>query len=135
MTRTHTATARKALGATAIIAGLAAVVAPPATASVTTISIAPSATFGLHPYGTGCSYTVNVTVDDNTKTVYFYEEGQGPSGFSEAVPVNGVASTTWVPSRTDITYIYAFQPGATSQTRFPVSVGTGIDTGSACIAF
>ncbi|MFC6011096.1 hypothetical protein [Nocardia lasii] len=133
-TLTAPATLRRTACAAAVVAGFAAVAAPPASATVTGIDIAPSASFGLHPYGTTCSYTVNVTVDDNSKKVYFFEEGQGPSGFAEATPVDGVASATWVPSRTDITYIYAVQPDAWPETRLPVSVGSGIDTGSGCIA-
>ncbi|MFD4438570.1 hypothetical protein ACFWPK_02185 [Nocardia sp. NPDC058519] len=136
MTRTLTssATIRRAVGTAALVAGVAAMVAPPAAATVTSIALAPTFTIGLHTIGTGCPYTVNVTVDDNTKPVYFFEEGQGPSGFAEAMPVNGVAKATWIPSRTDITYIYAVQPDAWPETRQYVSVGTGINAGSACIA-
>lgn len=114
---------------------MTALAAPQASATVTSIGILPSFTLGLHRYGTGCSYTVQVTVDDKTKPVFFYEEGQGPSGFAEAMPAdNGTASVTWTPSSTKITYIYAFQPNATFQTRQPVTVGNGINLGSACIA-
>ncbi|MFE9785045.1 hypothetical protein ACFYO7_06665 [Nocardia salmonicida] len=136
MTRTliSPATLRRAVGTAAFVAGVAAMVAPPASATVTSIGLASSFTIGLHTIGTGCSYTVSVTVDDNTKPVYFFEEGQGPSGFAEAIPVDGVAKATWVPSRTDITYIYAVQPDAWPETRQYVSVGIGINAGSACIA-
>lgn len=75
-----------------------------------------------------------VAVDDDTKRVYFFEEGQGPSGFADAMPSGGVAKTTWTPSRPGITYIYAVQPDAWPETRQVVDVGTGIDLGSACVA-
>jgi hypothetical protein len=107
---------------------------PPASATVTSIGILPSATVGAHRYGTNCTYTVSVTVDDNTDRVYFFEEGQGPTGFAEAIPSGGEARVSWTPSRPGITYIYAVQPDAWPETRQVVDVGTGIDTGSASIA-
>ncbi|MFD5174690.1 hypothetical protein ACFWM1_02670 [Nocardia sp. NPDC058379] len=125
------ATATVAVG---VVAGVTAVLAPAASATVTSIGIAPSVTLGAHRYGTTCTYDVSVTVDDNTKRVYFFEEGQGPSGFADAMPVDGVAETTWTPSKPGITYIYAVQPDAWPETRQVVDVGTGIDLGSACVA-
>ncbi|MFE3060697.1 hypothetical protein [Nocardia sp. NPDC059239] len=117
-----------------VVASVTALTAPSASATVTSIAIAPAFTLGTHTYGTTCSYTVTVAVDDNSQTVYFFEEGQGPSGFAEAKPSNGVAKATWTPSSTKITYIYAIQPNATAQIRQPVDVGTGINLGSACVA-
>lgn len=118
-----------------VVASMSALAAPHASATVTSIATMPSFTLGTHPYGTTCSYVAHVTVDDITKPVFFYEEGQGPSGFAEVMPdPNGTAKANWTPSRTGITYIYAFQPGATHQVRQNVSVGTGINAGSACIA-
>ncbi len=117
-----------------VAATLTALSAPSASATVTSIAIAPASTFGTHRYGTTCSYTVTVSVDDDSQTVYFFEEGQGPSGFAEAKPVGGVAKATWTPSSTKVTYIYAVQPNATAQIRQPVDIGTGINVGSACIA-
>ncbi|MGV9414569.1 hypothetical protein ACWDOP_32100 [Nocardia sp. NPDC003693] len=128
---------RIAAGAAALgVAAVASVLtAPTAAATVTGIAIAPGLTLGLHSQGTGCSYTVTATVDDNTKRVYFYEEGQGPSGFADAQPVDGQAKVTWTPTSTKPTYIYAFQPGATAQIRQPVDIGTGVNLGSACLAY
>ncbi|MCU1644078.1 MAG: hypothetical protein JWN03_4353 [Nocardia sp.] len=117
-----------------VLASVTAVIAPAASATVTSIAIAPGATLGTHHYGTTCSYTVTVNVDDNTQPVFFFEEGQGPSGFAETMPSGGVATATWIPSSTKITYIYAVQPNATAQIRQPVDVGTGINLGSACAA-
>ncbi|MFD3743114.1 hypothetical protein [Nocardia sp. NPDC058633] len=128
---------RFALGAATvgIVASMATLAAPQASATVTSIATMPSFTLGTHPYGTTCTYVAHVTVDDITQPVFFYEEGQGPSGFAEVMPdPNGTAKANWTPSRTGITYIYAFQPGATHQVRQTVSVGTGINAGSACIA-
>ncbi|MFD3702856.1 hypothetical protein ACFWUP_06880 [Nocardia sp. NPDC058658] len=125
---------RVSVGIAALGTAAAAVLAPPASATVTGIAIASGNTLGTHSQGTGCSYTVTVTVDDNTKPVFFFEEGQGPSGFAEAMPKDGVAVATWTPSSTTPTYIYAFQPNATSQMRQPVDIGTGINLGSACVA-
>ncbi|MGW5436298.1 hypothetical protein [Nocardia asteroides] len=127
-------TAIRCGAAVGVVAGVAALLAPAASATVTSIGIEPSVTLGTHTYGTSCTYTVSVTVDDNTKRVYFFEEGQGPSGFADAMPSSGVAKTTWTPSRPGITYIYAVQPDAWSETRQVVDVGTGIDLGSACVA-
>ncbi|MFD6220711.1 hypothetical protein [Nocardia asteroides] len=117
-----------------VVAAAAATLAPAASATVTSIGIEPSVTLGAHRYGTTCTYNVSVTVDDDTKRVYFFEEGQGPSGFADAMPSGGVAKTTWTPSRPGITYIYAVQPDAWPETRQVVDVGTGIDLGSACVA-
>lgn len=117
-----------------VVASATALIAPPASATVTSIAIAPASTLGTHRYGTTCSYTVTVTVDDDSQTVYFFEEGQGPSGFADAKPSGGVAKATWTPSSTKITYIYAVQPNASAQIRQPVDVGTGINLGSACVA-
>ncbi len=128
---------RLAVGAAAlgVVASVTAVVAPPASATVKSIGIHPSATVGTHQYATTCSYTVAVTVDDNTKPVYFFEEGQGPTGFAEAMPSGNAARVTWTPSRTGITYIYAIQAGSTLQVKQVIGgVGNGINTGSACIA-
>ncbi|MFF0531471.1 hypothetical protein ACFYT3_24165 [Nocardia amikacinitolerans] len=120
-----------ALGVAASVTVLAA---PPASATVTSIGIQPAFALGTHRYGTTCSYTVTVTVDDDSQPVFFFEEGQGPSGFAEVMPSGGVAKATWIPSRTNINYIYAFQPNASAQARQVVDVGTGIDLGSACVA-
>lgn len=119
--------------AAAVVASMTALAAP-ASATVTGIAIAPSVALGPHPFGTTCSYTVTVTVDDDSQRVYFFEEGQGPTGFADAMPVDGVATATWIPSSTNIHYIYAFQPNATAQIRQPVDVGNGINLGSACVA-
>ncbi|MEV0298444.1 hypothetical protein [Nocardia sp. NPDC050710] len=91
---------RVAAGAAApgVVASVTAVVAPPASATVTSIAIAPAFALGTHRYGTTCSYTVTVTVDDDSKPVFFFEEGQGPSGFAEAMSSGGVAKATWTPS-------------------------------------
>lgn len=138
MTRTFLAprAIRSAVGVATlgVVASVTALAAPPAAATVTSIGIMPALTLGTHQYGTNCTYVAHVTVDDDTKPVYFYEEGQGPSGFAEAMPSNGTAKVNWTPSKPGITYIYAFQPNATHQVRQSVSVGTGIDAGSACIA-
>ncbi|MFE6860239.1 hypothetical protein [Nocardia sp. NPDC057668] len=125
------------MGAAALTAAACASIlaAPTASATVTGIAIAPGLTLGLHSQGTGCSYTITATVDDNSKRVYFYEEGQGPSGFADAQPVGGEAKVTWTPTSTKPTYIYAFQPGATAQIRQPVDIGTGVNLGSACLAY
>ncbi|MCM6778820.1 hypothetical protein NDR87_35630 [Nocardia sp. CDC159] len=125
------ATGAAALGVAATVTALAA---PQAAATVTALEVAPGLSLGSHKYGTGCSYTVTARVDDNTKTVYFFEQGQGPSGFADAKPSNGVATATWTPSSTKITYIYALQPGATTVVSAAVDVGTGINLGSACVA-
>ncbi|MET7773970.1 hypothetical protein [Nocardia sp. NPDC005366] len=117
-----------------VVASVTASVAPPASATVTGIAIAPGFAIGTHRYGTTCSYTVTVTVDNDSQPVFFYEEGQGPSGFAEAMPSGGVATATWTPSSTNIHYIYAFQPNASAQARQTVDVGTGINLGSACVA-
>ncbi|WP_433682110.1 hypothetical protein [Nocardia sp. CA-119907] len=117
-----------------VVASVTALTAPPASATVTSIAIAPGFTLGTHRYGTTCSYTVTVAVDDDSQTVYFFEQGQGPSGFAEAKPSGGVAKATWIPSSTKITYIYAVQPNASAQIRQPVDVGNGVNLGSACAA-
>ncbi|MTE15402.1 hypothetical protein [Nocardia aurantiaca] len=122
------------VAALGVVASVTALTAPSASATVTGIAIAPASTLGAHRYGTTCSYTVTVTVDDDSQTVYFFEEGQGPSGFAEAKPSGGVAKATWIPSSTKITYIYAVQPNASAQIRLPVDVGTGVNLGSACVA-
>ncbi|MFC8531732.1 hypothetical protein [Nocardia sp. NPDC057227] len=119
-----------ALGAAASVAALGA---PTASAAVTGITVAPGRTIGLHDYGTGCSYTVTATVDDSAQ-VYFFEEGQGPTGFADATPVDGTATVTWTPSRTATTYLFAAQAGGNVWPRVPVDVGTGINLGSACVA-
>ncbi|MET9492405.1 hypothetical protein [Nocardia sp. NPDC006630] len=123
-----------AAAAMGVVSTFAALSVPSASATVTSIAIAPSATFGGHHYGTTCSYTVTVSVDDYSQTVYFFEEGQGPGGFAEAKPSGGVAKATWTPSSTKVTYIYAVQPNATGQIRQPVDIGSGINAGSACIS-
>ncbi|MFD4431027.1 hypothetical protein [Nocardia sp. NPDC058497] len=120
--------------AAAAVASVTTVLAPAAAAKVTSIGIEPSMTLGAHRYGTTCTYNVSVTVDDNTKRVYFFEEGQGPTGFADAMPSDGVAKTIWTPSKPGITYIYAVQPDAWPETRQVVDVGTGINLGSACVA-
>ncbi|MGV9663442.1 hypothetical protein [Nocardia niigatensis] len=137
MTRIRKSSMMKGVFAGAAALGVAVSVtalAAPASATVTSIAIAPATTLGAHRYGTTCSYTVTVTVDDDSQTVYFFEEGQGPSGFAEAKPSGGVAKATWTPSSTKPTYIYAVQPNATAQIRQPVDIGTGINLGSACVA-
>ncbi|WP_067863873.1 hypothetical protein [Nocardia shimofusensis] len=137
MTRPSSTTAVRIISGAAalgVVASFTALAAPSASATVLETTIAPGLTLGTHAYGTTCSYTVTVRVDDNTKPVFFFEEGQGPSGFAEAMPSGGVATATWIPSSTEIDYIYAFQPNATAQLRVPVDVGTGIDLGSACVA-
>ncbi|MFC8044581.1 hypothetical protein [Nocardia sp. NPDC057353] len=121
-------------GAAALVLSAVALAAPSASAAVTGIAVAPGLTLGTHDYGTGCSYTVTATVDDDTQRVYFFEEGQGPTGFADAAPVDGTATVTWTPSRTATTYIYAVQPGWSEILRYPVDIGTGINLGSACVA-
>lgn len=127
---------RVAAGATAFgIAANVTALAAPASAAVTSIGIQPSFTLGVHRYGTTCSYTVDVTVNDTSKPVFFFEEGQGPSGFAEVMPgPNGVAKATWIPSRPGIGYIYAYQLDGSPQARQVTGTGTGINVGSACIA-
>ncbi|WP_157574542.1 hypothetical protein [Nocardia jejuensis] len=125
---------RNAVGVAVLgVAASVTAFAAPASATVTGIAIAPSPTFGAHSFGTGCSYTVTVSVDDDSQTVYFFEEGQGPTGFADAKPSGGVAKATWTPSSTKPTYLYAIQPNATSQIRQPVNIGTGVNLGSACV--
>ncbi|MFI5501652.1 hypothetical protein ACIA5E_21535 [Nocardia asteroides] len=135
MTRkTALSTAIRGATAAGVFAGLSALLAPTAFATVTGIEIEPALTLGGHSYGTTCTYTVSVTVDDNTKRVYFFEEGQGPSGFADAMPSGGVAEAAWTPSKPGIAYIYAVQPDAWPETRKAVDVGTGVNLGSACVA-
>lgn len=123
---------RVGVGAAASVVAVA--LAPSASATVTGVTIESGTTLGTHSQGTGCSYTVTATVDDDTKTVFFFEEGQGPTGFASAKPVDGVAEVTWTPSKAGISYIYAVQPDAWPETRLPVDVGTGVNLGSACLA-
>ncbi|MFI5776761.1 hypothetical protein [Nocardia sp. NPDC051570] len=120
--------------ALAVAACVTALAAPQASATVTSITIAPGLSLGAHSYGTTCSYTVTAQVDDNSKTVYFYESGQGSTGFAQAQPANGIATATWTPSSTNVKYVYAFQPNATTAAAQPVDVGTGINLGSSCAA-
>ncbi|MGF6882988.1 hypothetical protein ABIA39_001929 [Nocardia sp. GAS34] len=58
-----------AAAAMGVVATVTALSAPSASATVTSIAIAPAFTLGIHRYGTTCSYTVTVSVDDNSRTV------------------------------------------------------------------
>ena len=126
---------RLGLGGAAVGAGLAVAVltAPTASAGVTSINVAPGASFGSTPYGTGCSYTITATVNDNAAPVYFYDNnlpiGTGPASVSGAA-----ATVTWTPTTPGSHVLVAYQfvnPPFDKTTQ--VTVGNGINLGSSCV--
>ncbi|OPX09683.1 hypothetical protein [Gordonia sp. i37] len=126
----------RVLGATAAIVGagaLTAVMAAPASAGVTGVSITTPSGFALSSgsYGTSCSYTVSANINNSQASapaVSFTvsKNGGAPVALGTSVPASGpTVTTTWKPSSKGAYTITATQDGVSQSTTANVT-GTGI---------
>ncbi|QIS22015.1 hypothetical protein [Nocardia terpenica] len=134
---------RKATATLTVLGSVTAAIvlgAPQASAAVTRIDIASGLSFGVAPYGTGCSYTITATAQSGTAVAFYDVDEQGNGtrdSFSTSMPqldASGKATTTWRPITKGQHRILAqeFPTGdATATTN--ATVGTGINLGIACI--
>lgn len=117
----------------AVIAGAAVLTAPTAAATATRVGIEAGISFGSATnYGTGCSYAVDVYVDDPVTPVVFYDNGVP---FTSARPSGQLATARWTPGTTGAHRLEAIQysaPGEDVRPYVDVWVGTGLSTGSGC---
>ncbi|MFI7530367.1 hypothetical protein [Nocardia salmonicida] len=126
-----------AVSAIGAVAATLALAAPQSAATVSSVAVDSGFSFGsTTSFGTGCSYKVTVAVSGSDR-VYFYDNG-GFASFnpSSVIPTSGTVETTWTPATPGSHAITATQfvggmPSSAGQGLF--SVGTGINTGSACL--
>ncbi|MEU7141621.1 hypothetical protein ABZ942_19360 [Nocardia sp. NPDC046473] len=113
--------------------------APSAAARVTSLAAAPGMSWGpATPYGTNCTYTLTATVT-NPNPVAFYDFGPestfAPDRYSH--PTAGTTTVRWTPTQPGRHRIMAYQTftggPAMDTAALDIQVGTGINTGSACI--
>jgi hypothetical protein len=116
----------------AVAAGLVLAAPQAAANTITNLTIAPGLGNG---YGTGCSYQVSATVQQDPAHVILLDNGWEPRGGPSPV-VSGTSITwTWTPATTgqhtlEARYIYM---GADVSRTVTVEVGTGQNLGSACV--
>ena len=105
--------------------------APPASASVSSVTIAGnSLDLGGGKYGTNCSYTVTVEGSAN-EYVWLYDSSAStfdPQQF--ALSAGGSGTATWTPTATGTHYVQAWTYNGSQWA--VAEVGTGINLGSAC---
>ncbi|GAB2512773.1 hypothetical protein [Nocardia heshunensis] len=116
---------------TFVAAGAALVLtAPDAGAYVTSVTVATGSSIG-GGYGTNCSYTVTVNGSPN-EYVWLYDSASGsfnPQQFS--LGSGGTATSSWTPTATGQHYVQAWSYNGSQWAL--VTVGTGINLGSACV--
>lgn len=131
-TRFRTAAVLSGLG---LAAATMLLTAPSAAADVDSITVHPGPGIGVQ-YGTGCTYEVSAVVTNAGPVDFFIRPAAGGdwtkiSTVTAAGP--GTVTTTWTPTETGEFVLNANQDGDGASAP-PVTVGNGIDTGSACFA-
>lgn len=120
----------------AALTAAAVVGAPNASATATQVGVEPGISFGSATnYGTGCTYAVNVYVDDPVTPVVLYDNG---IPFAVAKPSGAIATGHWTPGTTGGHRLEAIQHSAPGDDVVPyidLRVGTGLHTGSGCNVF
>ena len=123
------------LSGLALAAATTLLFAPHAAAKPTSITVHPGSSIGSTPYGTGCSYDVSAVVDA-AGPVHFYTRLLPDGEWTEFNTINatgpGTVRVTWTPTETGEIVVNANQAGVGASAP-PVTVGTGINTGSSCI--
>ncbi|MCP9620279.1 hypothetical protein FOH10_22935 [Nocardia otitidiscaviarum] len=122
----------------AVGAGCAALAAtlltmPTAAATATRIGVEPSISFGSATnYGAGCTYPVNVYVDDPVTPVVIYDNGVA---FAVVRPSGAIATGHWTPAAPGEHRLQAIQPNAGGDVvpYVDLTVGVGLNSGSGCI--
>ncbi|RMI29016.1 hypothetical protein [Nocardia stercoris] len=103
--------------------------APHATANtITDFTVTPGLGNG---YGTGCSYQVSATVEEDAAHVILLDNGWQPRNGPTPVLSGNTITWTWIPAATGQHTLEARYDDA-SQT-VTVEVGNGINLGSACV--
>lgn len=128
---------RRVTGATAAVlaaTALAVATAPDASADVTTLHAVPGMSWGpSSQYGTNCTYTLTATINA-WMPVSFYDFTEAatfsPSNYIQ--PTAGSVSVQWTPTRPGWHHITAYQTSAGGPS-IDLLVGTGVNTGSACV--
>ncbi|MFE5286167.1 hypothetical protein ACFRAQ_14485 [Nocardia sp. NPDC056611] len=117
--------------ATCLAAAAALVLgAPDASAYVSSVTIATGTSIG-GGYGTNCAYTVTVNGSPN-EYVWLYDSASAtfsPQQFS--LGSGGTATSSWTPTSTGTHYVQAWTYNGSQWAT--VTVGTGINLGSACV--
>ncbi|MFE1592914.1 hypothetical protein [Nocardia sp. NPDC058705] len=120
------------------VAATVALAAPHASAAALSVAVEPGSSFGLTTsFGTGCNYKVTAAVSTPGGAVYFMDNGSVFTGFNpNQVEANaGIAETVWTPATPGVHVISAYHgvfPNGTEVAAPPITVGTGINTGSGC---
>lgn len=116
-----------------VSAGLV-VTAPQAAAhTITAVTVAPGLGGG---YGTGCSYQVSATVDEDAYRITFMDNDYPIRGDQNLQVSGNTASLAWTPSTTGTHVITAlFTTGDQAPATTTVQVGgAGVNLGSTCFA-
>ncbi|MBP2189838.1 hypothetical protein ACWDYH_09525 [Nocardia goodfellowii] len=123
----------------------AVLTAPTASAYITEVSVAPGISLGANSFGTGCKYTVTITGDPGDKVVWVedqvYKNGQwshaatGVFGaVKEIAGQPGKFTVDWTPNATGEHYIGAGHNQYREGASVKVTVGNGLNAGTACVA-
>ncbi|AYF75357.1 hypothetical protein D7D52_17455 [Nocardia yunnanensis] len=112
-------------------AGAALVLAAPdAAAYVSGVSVASGTSIG-GGYGTNCSYTVTVNGSPN-EYVWLYDSASATFNPQQlSLGSGGSATSSWTPTSTGQHFVQAWSYNGSQWAQ--VSVGTGINLGSACL--
>ncbi|MEU0539797.1 hypothetical protein ABZ319_07990 [Nocardia sp. NPDC005978] len=119
----------------AALAGALVLTAPGASAQVWRVDVSAGTSIGLgtSQYGAGCSYTVTVQGRPGDAAWFYDIEGYGTfSPQTVVIGTDGRASTSWTPQAAGWHRIYADSYYGSAATG-SITVGTGINLGSACV--
>ncbi|WP_067722868.1 hypothetical protein [Nocardia yamanashiensis] len=114
-------------------AGLIAAAPQAAAHTITAVAVAPGLGGG---YGTGCTYQVSATVDEDAYRITFIDNGYPIRGGGNLQVSGNTASLAWTPGTTGSHTITAlFTVGDQAPASITVQVnGAGTNLGSSCFA-
>ncbi|WP_216897151.1 hypothetical protein [Nocardia alni] len=122
-----------ALGVAVAALAVGLVAAPVASATATRVGADADINYGLGTnYGTGCQYTVEVSVTDPVQPVHIFDNGASIGWFR---PNGGQAVAPWTPATVGNHRLTAVQTGTPAGAPTPyvnVRVGTGTHIGTSC---
>lgn len=126
---------KSVVAATALAAAVTSLVlaAPDAAAEVNSVTVTgASLSLGVDRFGTGCSYTVQVT-GSPYEDVSLFDSSSASFGQRQLrLDNSGNASTSWSPTATGTHVITAWARRGGPQFAWE-QVGSGLDLGSACV--
>jgi hypothetical protein len=125
-----------ALAAVLAVGAAALLAAPTAGATATRLGVDANVNYGLGTnYGTGCQYTVEVSVTDGAQPVRVFDNG-APLGWFR--PAGAYALVPWTPATVGPHHLTAVQAGSPPGAPTPyvdVRVANGLHIGRNCTVF